>query len=327
MNDSPGTQRSRSEFTYHDVVDDDTSSVAFDGDVFPVLAGIEAGVATQQGSCVWHLTEKATALAMPLPAEEPPLKDHLPTYSPPEGRSTQIKDLDNLETHINECEDNILNEKENAPVETDFAPDLDEVSDASLLTQTSLGIDILTELQGKYNEDPFFWTILEKPSEFRNFEEQAQLVHLKNNNRQVLCVPKVLIQGRNAHEIIISEAHSMLAHLGPSRTLDYLQDQVWWKDMVTNVKAFCETCHTCRMSKPSNQKPFGLLNPLAIPSYPWESIGMDFVGPLPESRNRDGQYDSITVVICLLTAMVHLIPSQINYNATQLAELVFKHIY
>ena len=97
--------------------------------------------------------------------------------------------------------------------------------------------------------------------------------------------------------------------------------------MVTNVKAYCETCNTCRMSKPSNQKLYGLLNPLAIPTYPWESVGIDFVGPLPESRNWDGQYDSITVVICLLTSMVHLVSSFTNYNATQLAELVFEHIY
>ena len=102
---------------------------------------------------------------------------------------------------------------------------------------------------------------------------------------------------------------------------------MWWKDMVADVKAFCETCHTCKTSKPSNQKPYGLLNSLSIPSYPWELIGVDFVGPLPESGNWDGVYDSITVVICLLTSMVHLIPSQINYNASQLAELMFEHVY
>ena len=54
---------------------------------------------------------------------------------------------------------------------------------------------------------------------------------------------------------------------------------------------------------------------------------MDFVGPLPESGNRDGFFDSITVVICLLTSMVHLIPSRTNYNASQLAELMFEHVY
>ena len=81
------------------------------------------------------------------------------------------------------------------------------------------------------------------------------------------------------------------------------------------------------MSKLSNQKPYGLLNPLAVPTYLWESVGIDFIGPLPESHNQDRQYDSITVIICLLTSMVHLVPSHINYNATQLAELIFEHIY
>ena len=97
--------------------------------------------------------------------------------------------------------------------------------------------------------------------------------------------------------------------------------------MVSDVRAFCDTCHTCKISKPNNQKPYGLLNLLSVPSYPWESVGMDFVGPLPESGNRDGMFDSITVVICLLTSMVHLIPSRTNYKASQLAELMFEHIY
>ena len=126
---------------------------------------------------------------------------------------------------------------------------------------------------------------------------------------------------------MISEVHSILAHLGTSKTLDYLRDHVWWKDMVSDVQAFCETCHTCKISKLSNQKPYSLLNPQSVPSYPWESIGMDFVSPLPESGNWNGLFDSIVVVICLLTSMVHLIPSHTNYNTSQLAELMFKHMY
>ncbi|THH32769.1 hypothetical protein EUX98_g1371 [Antrodiella citrinella] len=84
---------------------------------------------------------------------------------------------------------------------------------------------------------------------------------------------------------------------------------------------------TCKRSKPNNQKPYGLLNPLKVPTLPWEAIGIDFVGPLPESKDRDATYDSITVIIDLLTAMVHLVPSRINYKAKQVAELVFSEVY
>ena len=87
------------------------------------------------------------------------------------------------------------------------------------------------------------------------------------------------------HEMIISEAHSLLAHLGVNKTLNYLRDHVWWKSMMSDTKVYCETCITCKRSKPGNQKPYRLLNPLEVPSEPWESIGVDFVGPLPLSSN------------------------------------------
>jgi len=107
----------------------------------------------------------------------------------------------------------------------------------------------------------------------------------------------------------------------------YIRDYVWWKTMVKDVYVFCETCVTCQASKPPNQKPYGLLNPLPIPSKPWDAIGIDFVGPLLLSKDRDAEYDSITVIIDLLTAMVHLIPSRTMYTAREVAELVFAEVY
>ena len=196
-----------------------------------------------------------------------------------------------------------------------------------VLAQNIIGLDSLDALQGKYSLDPAFHAILQQSNNFQNFEVVDQLVYLKELDKKILCIPKVIIQGRSTQEIVISKAHSLLAHLGANKTLNYLCDHIWWKDIVANTKAFCETCHTCKISKLSNQKLYRLLNPLSLPSYPWESIGMDFVSPLPESGNRDGIFDSITVIICLLTSMVHLVPSQINYNVSQLAELMFEHVY
>ncbi|KIL54961.1 hypothetical protein M378DRAFT_29621, partial [Amanita muscaria Koide BX008] len=57
--------------------------------------------------------------------------------------------------------------------------------------------------------------------------------------------------------------------------------------MVSDVEEFCRTCMTCSTSKPSNTRPMGLLKTLEVPRRPWQYIGIDFVGPLPESRNRN----------------------------------------
>jgi hypothetical protein len=339
-NDSVGTERAKSEYTYHDVADDDTmSSDRYTSrEILPVLAGVEAIVATRRGSRVRQPSQKAVmaasnAATAVTAAPNPPttvrtaesskdfaarmksrfvLRGPVPPAEPTEGGSTStvlttVPSTENTEhTVATPPEGTLIN----------------------MVSQSLQGLDLLAEIRGKYELDSTFKPILEKPKEFRNFEVDGQLVYLrKQGTTRVLCIPKIVIQGRNAREIVIAEAHSMLAHLGASKTLDYLRDHVWWKDMVSDVQAYCETCHTCKTSKPNNQKPYGMLNPLAVPTYPWESIGMDFVGPLPESGNRDGFFDSITVIICLHTSMVHLIPSRTNYNASQLAELMFEHVY
>ena len=97
--------------------------------------------------------------------------------------------------------------------------------------------------------------------------------------------------------------------------------------MSQDVQKYCDTCSTCKRSKLNNQKPYGLLNPLAVPTEPWETIGVDFVGPLPESEDRNGSYDSITVIIDLLTCMVHLVPSRTTHTAKHVAELLFSEVY
>lgn len=46
--------------------------------------------------------------------------------------------------------------------------------------------------------------------------------------------------------------------------------------------AFCDSCEVCQRTKGDTQKPTGKLHNLPIPNAPWESIGMDFVGPFPD---------------------------------------------
>ena len=57
-NDSAGTVYARSEYTYHDVVDNDTSDL-IDRSELPILAGIKACVATQHSSHVCRAPQAA----------------------------------------------------------------------------------------------------------------------------------------------------------------------------------------------------------------------------------------------------------------------------
>ncbi|KAF8989904.1 hypothetical protein BDZ89DRAFT_882411, partial [Hymenopellis radicata] len=93
------------------------------------------------------------------------------------------------------------------------------------------GLNFESLVAGRYSEDPLFRKVVENPTHFKNFEFDAvsKLLYLKKDDTKVLCIPRVLINRRSEQEIVISEAHSILAHLGASKTLDYLRQHVWWK--------------------------------------------------------------------------------------------------
>jgi IS30 family transposase len=72
-----------------------------------------------------------------------------------------------------------------------------------------------------------------------------------------------------------------------------------------------------------SQKPAGLLQPLQIPQWKWDEIGMGFIVGLP--RTRAG-YDSIWVVVDHLTKAVHFIPVKTTYSSAVLADLYTSRI-
>lgn len=163
---------------------------------------------------------------------------------------------------------------------------------------------LLPHIKRRYGSDPMLSAVVQDPSSYRNFAVRDGYVFLRSNQREMLCVPNVIVDGRSIREQLINQAHSVLAHLGATKTLAYLREYVWWKDIVRDTTAFCDSCATCKRTKPSNQYPLGRLHTLSVPSRPWQRIGMDFVGPLPLSKNRDGEFNAITTVIDLLTGMV-----------------------
>ena len=96
--------------------------------------------------------------------------------------------------------------------------------------------------------------------------------------------------------------------------------------MAQDIMDYCKSCQICATSKSLTEKPHRLLKTMPVPTHPWQYIGIDFMGPLPKSTNWNGAFDMICVIIDLLTVMVHLIPTQQNYKAADMAEVIFNTV-
>ena len=82
--------------------------------------------------------------------------------------------------------------------------------------------------------------------------------------------------------IIESHISFISGHFGVAKTIAQLQKFCYWYRMNDTMSKYVKGCVLCATSKPSN-KNLGFYTPLRVPSHPWESVSMDFVGGLPMS--------------------------------------------
>nr|CAH66139.1 H0616A11.3 [Oryza sativa] len=136
-----------------------------------------------------------------------------------------------------------------------------------------------------------------------------------------ICVP----ENKELKDTIMKEAHETLYSIHPGSTKMYqdLKQQFWWASMRREIAEYVALCDVCQRVKAEHQKSAGLLQPLKIPEWKWEEIGMDFITGLP--RTSAG-HDSIWVVVDRLTKVAHFIPVKTTYTGHKLAELYMARV-
>ena len=92
--------------------------------------------------------------------------------------------------------------------------------------------------------------------------------------------------------------------------------------MTRDIRQVVSTCPICQKIKHTRHLPYGLLQPIPIPTHPFEVVTMDFIGELPRSNG----YDSIFVLVCKLTKYAFFIPCNTNLTEKKAAQLFFDKI-
>jgi hypothetical protein len=179
------------------------------------------------------------------------------------------------------------------------------------------------DIEKGYTHDKVFQKIFEKPEDHPGFQIWENFVWMKNRGGEdVLCVPVSASKDTTLHGCIIEQAHSIVGHFGPLKTAEYIRRWYWWPRLQYEVEKYCNSCESCIRSKGEYRPPRGKLHSLPTPMRPWESIGMDFIRPFPESEG----FDYLWVVICRLSSMVHLVPVNTTTMASQLSPIFVKEI-
>ena len=156
-----------------------------------------------------------------------------------------------------------------------------------------------------------------------SFKEREGFIWTRNRGGEdVVCVPSSSSTDTTLRTRILEQAHQIVGHYGPERTAEYIRRWYWWPRIYSETEKFCKACETCAQAKEEYQKPAGKLHPLPIATRPWEAVGMDFIGPFPETNG----FNYLWVVICRMSSMVHLVPVNTKTTASQLSTIYMREV-
>jgi len=94
-----------------------------------------------------------------------------------------------------------------------------------------------------------------------------------------ICIPDDV----EVKRLILEEGHKSRLSLHPGMTKMYqdLKESFWWQGMKKDVAQFVTAYLTYQKAKVEHQRPGGILQPLEILVWKWDSISIDFVTHLP----------------------------------------------
>ncbi len=168
-----------------------------------------------------------------------------------------------------------------------------------------------------------------KQSEYYSIDEHSKaLIRLRESKSKtpyqqmkediVLVIPKIF------QEFILTHYHDSIwaGHLGITRTYDRIKQKFYWKNMYEAVKHHVNTCVQCQTTKLPRNIPVYPQGELPIPSYPFEFIAVDFVGPIKPIIEG---YQHILVIMDYFSRWAIAVPTYTT-DAETVVDVITEHV-
>jgi transposase InsO family protein len=217
-------------------------------------------------------------------------------------------------------EDYVLKDELANRPELSFAAAIHSISWGSV---TTIECSLLEEVAALVGGDAEYQKIRSKVETKARDDYRLEngLLYTPNGRLYVPSSPEEKLKTR-----LLAEAHDSppSGHLGRDKTYERLSRYFYWPRMFRQVAEYCNTCETCQAVKPSNKKKIGLLNPLEVPTQPWESISLDLITDLPKTKN--GNTACVTFVD-RFTKMVHVWPCKTQVDAEEMVNIFLQAVF
>lgn len=127
---------------------------------------------------------------------------------------------------------------------------------------------------------------------------------------------------KDVRETLYRLAHDALGHFGLDKAYGTLCDSYYWPNMRRQLEgAYVPGCDVCQQNKSATAKPAGPLHPLPVSDQRFDSVAIDFVGPLPEEEGFNG---IMTMTNRLGAADMQIVPVRMDMDAKRYTAVFFE---
>src|SRR5262249_52291649 len=125
---------------------------------------------------------------------------------------------------------------------------------------------------------------------------------------------------------IIRECHVSAvggSHFGRDKTCDKVTERYYWIGIQDDVEDFIGSCDACQRNNPRLGRVVEPLHPMPVTDQVWHTVGIDLVGPLPETA-RHNRYIAVAVDLFSKYPEAQAIP---NKEAATVRDFLLTLIY
>ena len=149
--------------------------------------------------------------------------------------------------------------------------------------QTGRGRPNSTEMQGKSYESRCLWSLWEQ----LKMDRGVMFVQHGPTYTARMVIPQSKVEN------VLTKLHEELGHAGINKMECAARSRFWWPHQHRDVVNLCNSCETCATMKNPPHRNRAPLQPMQA-GYPNEIVGMDIIGPLPET-SRHNRYILVMV--------------------------------
>jgi hypothetical protein len=178
---------------------------------------------------------------------------------------------------------------------------------------------LVEDIKKGYGEDPWC-TALDKDLTLGFTDRKLNI--LSHNGLIFIGERLIILKYKDLCENLFRLAHDDLGHFGANKTYGNLREAFYWPNMQRDlINTYVPSCIDCQRNKNLMLRPRGPLHPLQAPDKHFDSVAIDFIGPLL----KDDGFDCIVIMTDRLGANIQIIACNIDMTAEDFAMIFFNH--